>query len=144
MIRRAVNVSASRVGPTSVRIVLSPGEVGHAFPTGDLFRRLTVSAEIVGDDFARIAYAEQHLSRHFIEVHNSFTALRQETRDDRLDPTGNRSVVHLELGTKSESGADDLPIRWRVRYERVEHPLSTDGEDALIEGFITIAEGRLP
>lgn len=142
MLRRAVNVSASRLGPTSIRIVLSPGEVGHAFPTGDLFRRLTVSAEVVGHDFALIGYAERHLARHFLEVRSSLMALRVQKSDDRVGPASNDRVVDLELGAKDASV--NLPIRWRVRYERVDHPLSIDGEEALVEGFVTIAEGRLP
>jgi hypothetical protein len=31
-----------------------------------------------------------------------------------------------------------------VAYERVEHPLSRDGEQALVEGSIVVAEGSAP
>lgn len=139
-IRSAAKVSATRSGPTSVRVILSPGDVGHAFPTGDLFRRLTVSAEAIGDDFAVVGHAERHLARHYVEVRSGSAAVRVQKSDDRVGPGGEDRVVDLELGAFSKGA----PIRWRVRYERVEHPLSIDGEEAVVEGFVTVAEGRLP
>jgi hypothetical protein len=49
-VRQAVRVQAVRDDATTILLTLSPGNVGHAFPTGDLFRRLVVVAEVPGDD----------------------------------------------------------------------------------------------
>jgi hypothetical protein len=139
-IRRAAKVSAKRTGPTSIRIVLTPGDVGHAFPTGDLFRRLTVSAEAVGDDFAVVSRAERHLARHYEAIRMGVGAVRVQKSDDRVGPEPEERIVDLDLGADGEG----MPVYWHVRYERVEHPVSRDGEQALVEGGITVAQGRLP
>lgn len=139
-IRAAASVSAERVGPGTLRVRLVAADVGHAFPTGDLFRRLTVSAEVEGDDHALIARAERHLARHFGEARLGLAGARTQVRDDRLGVGGSERAVELALGPDAEG----LPISWRVAYERVEHPLSSDGEQALIEGSIVVAEGVAP
>ncbi len=97
---------------------LVAGDVGHAFPTGDLFRRLTVSAEVEGDDHAVIARAERHLARHFGEARLGLAGARTQVRDDRLGVGGIERAVDLALGPEAEGS----PIAWRVAYERVEHP----------------------
>jgi hypothetical protein len=134
VVRAAASVHTVRSGPTSVRVTIAPREVGHAFPTGDLFRRLTVSAEALSMG----PRAERHLMRHFGEQRVGLAAARTQVSDDRIG--GDERVVDLDLGPR----AAGLPIRCRVDYERVEHPLSRDGEDALIEGSITLADTLLP
>jgi hypothetical protein len=47
MLRAAVSISATRPEPGRVVLELSPNLVGHAFPTGDLFRRLVVELHAV-------------------------------------------------------------------------------------------------
>lgn len=139
-IRAAATASAARLGPGTLRVHLVVGDVGHAFPTGDLFRRLTVSAEVEGDDHAVIAHAERHLARHFGEARLGLAGARTQVSDDRLGVGGPERDVDLALGPEAEG----LPIAWRVAYERVEHPLSRDGEQALVEGSIVVAEGSAP
>ena len=60
MLRRALVVHVTRRGD-AVAFDLAPGEVGHAVPTGDLFRRLVLVAEVVGEDFLLLAHASRPL-----------------------------------------------------------------------------------
>jgi hypothetical protein len=135
VLRAAASVRAERFGPSSVRVTIAAGEVGHAFPTGDLFRRLTVSAEVEGGP-----RAERHLMRRFGERRVGLTGTRTQIGDDRVGVGSAERVVDLDLGPR----AVGLPIRCRVEYERVEHPLSRDGEAALVDGRIPLAEALLP
>ncbi|HVH97880.1 MAG TPA: multiheme c-type cytochrome, partial [Enhygromyxa sp.] len=52
--RRAVSITARRDGDALV-LTLTPIGVGHAFPTGDLFRRLELHAELVSRDGETLA-----------------------------------------------------------------------------------------
>jgi len=51
-----------RTRSTRVEISLVPTGVGHAFPTGDLFRRLEVAVEAVGPDNMVFGKAERFLT----------------------------------------------------------------------------------
>ena len=137
LVRNAVTVSAER-SPQGARITLTPRDVGHAFPTGDLFRRVEVSAEAVGPEWQVVASASRYLARHWQRQPSPFgVVLRSATRDDR--PRGAPLVIELELGR----AALDLPIDWRVVYQRVEHPRSEREQDASVEGEIEIMSGTL-
>lgn len=134
VIRRAASVRATRLSPTMIRVALTAADVGHAFPTGDLFRRLTVVAE--ADGAPRV---ERRLMRRFGVIRHGFAGSRTQIGDDRVGVGGAERAVDLDLGP----AAAGLPVRYRVDYERVEHPISKDGEEALVEGAITVAEGIL-
>jgi Cytochrome c554 and c-prime len=138
MVKSAVKVSAERLDARRVRIVLQPLAVGHAFPTGDLFRRLQVLAEAVGPDLGRVAMSERFLTRHFVVERRRSVALRRLEHDDRVGLHGSEpSVVELDLGDEARGHA----IAWRVAYQRVDHPLAIDSEDALVDAEIEIASG---
>ena len=108
MLKRAVVARASRDGDHVV-VDLRPGEVGHAFPTGDLFRRLLVVAEVTGDDYELIAHAERPLTRHFRRE----ARVQREIGDDRVQQP---QRVDLVLGPE----AREHPIAWRVEWQRVQ------------------------
>jgi hypothetical protein len=135
-VRSAAEVHAERTGPGTLRVLLRPADVGHAFPTGDLFRRLTVSAMASASVTGTPLKAERHLARHFGEKQVGVVVLRTVASDDRVGVDGPERAVYLDLG------APAAPIRFQVRYERVEHPLA-DGELALVEGVIIVAEGEV-
>lgn len=133
MLRQAIRATATRTG-TAIFLDLAPGTVGHAFPTGDLFRRLAVVAEVIGDDGRPLAGASRFLTRHF-------TLSRHELADDRVGAVslaGHDLVVPFELGPS----ANARQIRWRVDYERVAFPRAAD-EHAEVEARIVVAEGVL-
>ncbi|MBL9105550.1 MAG: hypothetical protein JNL82_31730 [Myxococcales bacterium] len=133
VLRRAVRVQAAR-GPTAIALALTPGAVGHAFPTGDLFRRLVVVAEVVGDDGRPVAAATRFLARHF-------TLSRRETADDRVGApalAGAALPVAFDFGSPAVGRA----IRWRVVYERVAFPRASDAH-AEVEASVVVADGTL-
>jgi hypothetical protein len=137
LVRSAVSVTAER-SREGARITLTPRQVGHAFPTGDLFRRVEVSAEAVGSEWQVVASKSRYLARHWQRLPSPFgVVLRGVVRDDR--PLDAAVVVELELGPS----AAQLPINWRVAYQRVEHPRSEREQDSRVEGEIEIASGAL-
>ncbi len=136
-VRRAVAVSVTRPAPRRLRIELRPAWLGHAFPTGDLFRRLEVSAEAVGPDAMVLDGQTRYLTRHF-DVTGHTPGRRRLLADDWVGVAGaEASVVELTLG----EAAEGRPIAWRVAYQRVAHPRSVDERDAEIDGEIEIARG---
>jgi hypothetical protein len=138
LVKGAVAVSARRTPNGSVHIALRPLETGHAFPTGDLFRRLELSAEAVGGEWQVVATQRRYLTRHWQRQPSPFgVLLRTATSDDR--PLASEVEIELPLG----SAARGLPAHWRVAYQRVEHPRSDREEDSSVEGEIEIGSGTL-
>jgi len=138
LLRSAVQVTTERIDATTVRVTLRPGEVGHAFPTGDLLRRLEIGAAAVladGEGPSR----RRFLARHFgSRMQRSGVRLRDELHDDRVPPVGERVV---ELPVPASQGR---PIRWWVEYQRVAHQRSFDEADAALDGVVTLAGGTIP
>ena len=136
MLRRAIVARAAR-HEERVEIELAAGEVGHAFPTGDLFRRLVVVVEVVGEDYQLVAHAERTLARHFrFETSAQGAKVQREISDDRVQSQGPQRV-ELELGALGRG----REIAWRVEWQRVQ---SMHGDDAVIAATVVVAEGRLP
>jgi hypothetical protein len=137
LVQSALAVTAER-SPKGVRLSLTPRQVGHAFPTGDLFRRLEVSAEVVGPEWQVLASAHRYLSRHWARQPSPFgVVLRKAVSDDR--PLAATIEVELELGVAAAS----KEIGWRVAYQRVAHPRSDLEQDSVVEGEIEIASGTV-
>jgi hypothetical protein len=137
LVKGALQVSAERRSDTEVTLLLRPDRVGHAFPTGDLFRRLEVSAEVTGTEYQVLSSSQRYLTRHFKEVRKMSTLLRSVSHDDR--PRGEPLEVTLQLG----QAAVGAPISWRVAYQRVEHPRSESEHDVVLDGEIELAAGTV-
>jgi len=120
---------------TAACFTLSTQSVGHAFPTGDLFRRLEISVEAVGSDDQVVSSARRFLSRHWSNEQEPTGTVRRVTRDDR--PTETPLEVELEL----DGPLAAFPIAWRVSYQRVDHPLSESEAGDVVGGEIEIASG---
>ena len=142
-VKGALRVRAARTAANRVTLVLQTERVGHAFPTGDLFRRLEVSAEAIGQDYQSVSLARRYLSRHWSEKQQLTRVVRQVKRDDRVTQTAADVELELPLGGDGSALAS-LPIAWRVAYQRVEHPRSEADEDSVLDGEIEIASGTLP
>jgi hypothetical protein len=139
MLRSAVRVDARRDG-TRVEVRLASLVEGHAFPTGDLFRRVEILAEAVAPREVLAASATRYLARHFpfAPVAPGGPRARSFGPDDRLrqEPV----AVVLDLGEP----ARDLPVRYRVAYQRVAHPRSADEQASEIDGEVVLSQGELP
>ena len=140
VLRSAVEVKARRIAHEWVEVELSPALVGHAFPTGDLFRRLAVEAEVLDDDGDVAGMDVKFLGRRFADERESGAhPTRRMIADDRVGARGEQPVlVHLDLGPR----ATGRRVTWRVMYERVELP-DPEGEDMIAER-IEISAGVLP
>jgi hypothetical protein len=136
----AVTVGARRTSALGITLTLAPGQVGHAFPTGDLFRRLVVTAEAVGDDWIVLGEASRALHRRFElrEIAPGQTG-RHVVGDDRVG-VGRPQPLTFDLGEVARGRA----IAWRVEYQRVEHPVGTDDSRAVVAASIVVAEGLVP
>lgn len=134
-VRSAARISAERLDARRVAITLVPEAPGHAFPTGDLFRRIEISAEAAGPDDMVLGSATKILARHWDLRPGQ--ASRTLSHDDRLgrEPV----VVTLDVGEAGE-GRD---LVWRVAYQRVAHLTGADATSAEIDGEIVLDEGRL-
>lgn len=124
LLRRALVANASRTARGLV-LELSPGDVGHAMPTGDLFRRLVVVADAEGEDNRLLGHAERALARHF---EYDEAKVQQELSDDRV-----QGPMRLELPLPSA-----LEIHWRVEWQRVS---AMHGDEAVVAERIVVAEG---
>ncbi len=139
--RRAIAARVERTGATSVRVHLETVGVGHAYPTGDLFRRVAVEAEVVGSDYQQIASARKYLGRHFAAgTDRRGASIRVEARDDRIgaDP-GEETFVDLNLGDRAQG----LPIAWRVSLDRVLHVSDHREPAAILSDHVVLASGEV-
>ena len=136
-LRRALTVRATREGNALI-VVIETREVGHAFPTGDLFRRLALHAELHAGG-ARVATATRHLARHFAprrrEDGTLDPAFKWPVRDDR--PREARTI-RLEL---DPAAAGEL--RWWLDLERVDARDDMHPERSTIASQVRLAEGTL-
>lgn len=138
-LEKAIVGVARRTSPTRVSISLVSDGVGHAFPTGDLFRRLAVRAEVTGPDNRVLTGATRYLARHFATGRDRFDApIREELYDNRLKP-GETSIIELDLGPAAEG----MPVRWFVSLERVLHVADHQEASAILSDSVRLAEGEL-
>lgn len=138
-VRGSVGVEAERISATGIRVRLSTVGVGHALPTGDLFRRIEVLAEVAGAEQQVLASRAAYLMRHFHHVRQPDGRLvRVQRLDDRVRPGAPR-VVELDLGAPARCAV----VSYRVAYQRVAHPTSERADDAVVGGEIVLAEGSL-
>ncbi|MEZ4448994.1 MAG: multiheme c-type cytochrome [Nannocystaceae bacterium] len=137
--RRALEVEARREAGALV-LDLRPRGVGHAFPTGDLFRRLAVHATLVGPDGRAGAHEVRYLERRFVPRHHPDGRLSHEGAEPLVDA---RLVgpTTLQIELPLEPAVD---LVWWVDLERVDHRDAEAPERSTIAGTIRLAEGRIP
>ncbi len=136
-VKGAAKIVAVRNGE-DVTLTLTLGSVGHAFPTGDLLRRLALVV-VAGDPAMPHVKRVKYLGRHFADVQQvPGIIVRVVKTDDRLGVEGEESrAVTLRL-----PGSSGQPMHWRVLYQRVQH-LGGGENDAKISGEIVVDEGDL-
>lgn len=122
-LRQQLRVRAELVaaaGKRSARLTLEQAAPGHAFPTGDLFRRLAV----------RVGAETRYLARHF-------ERRRELTGDDRV--LDEPRVVEVPLLADQR-----LPVAWSVTLERVATiGTGADPAHAMIESEVLLHAGVL-
>lgn len=120
LVRAAARITARRE-PGAVVVRFERRAVGHAFPTGDLFRRLSVTVSTdAGDVRARLARS----TKREVETDTRPFADGSDVHEVRVPITG-------------------VARAFRVDYERVLHPLDEEGDRAVVDGAIVVAAGVL-
>jgi hypothetical protein len=149
MLRRAVTTRAERLdgpaGPT-VRVTLRAAAVGHAFPTGDMFRRVEVRAIAIDEHGATIATATPvALQRRFEDRPrdpggSDLTFERVEAEDSRVPAPGRgERVVSLPLSRK----ASRARLVYSVVYQRMSTPMAAAFGVEQVLDEIVVARGEL-
>ena len=133
-VRAALQVEAARSGDAVV-LRLTPQRVGHALPTGDLFRRIVLTLTTEGEPHRRL---EQRDLMRQLGNEQPFPGhpVRVVQGDDRL--TG-QTEHRFALPPR----AAQLPVRWRVTYQRVVVPGSLHGGGGILDGEVLLASGVL-
>ncbi len=137
--RRALEVETRAEGD-GVAFTLRPIGVGHALPTGDLFRRLALHVEWWVDE-QHVTSVTRYLARHFEPWRHDNGQLNPAyawpVRDDRVFA---ETEVFVEI--EPETSADG-EWRWWVDIQRVDAREDDRPEDATIASAVRIAEGRI-
>jgi hypothetical protein len=139
-LREAIEVAAERIAPdrVEVRVAARADFVGHAVPTGDLFRRLTIAVRPIGPGPDR-PWSRGHLARHYALQAEGGAPVRAERHDDRPHPGGPAQALRFRLDPEDAG----RPVAWSLRYERVESMVEDREERALVVGSVELASGRL-
>ena len=139
-LQSALHVTAVRKDAHHVEIRLTSRHVGHAFPTGDLFRRLTVEVQALGPEYSQVEAHTQCLTREFeTMVTTGGVKHRRPVSDTRIPASG----VLPPLVFEWENNINEYPVHYRVLYQRVQHPAMVGQPDAELAGEIELASGEL-
>jgi hypothetical protein len=136
-LRKSLEVNAKRGDFQELVVTLRQTNSGHAFPTGDLFRRLEVGAVLRDVRGRKVRRDERYLARHFIERRGA--SGRYLESDDRIFD----SVVLLDLDVAPpQSAQGPFHGSYWVKLQRV----ATVGEgsranEAVVESEVVLAEG---
>ncbi len=126
-LQRAVRVGGVVQGDI-VNLTVEPGQTGHAFPTGDLFRRARVGVELIDENGERVDFAIRDLSRTF-EVRERHTFQLADTRPG----APGQGVVRLSI---KMPGASRGRVRYWLDYERMETVTDVEQSTRVLEGWI--------
>jgi hypothetical protein len=133
LLAAAATIAAVREAD-EVIVTLDPQALGHAFPTGDLFRRLLVTV-------ASGSWTEQRfLARRFDLVHAgpNGAPLKIEVADERVGVRPGPTEVRFTIPASEERS-----LQWSVVYQRVlETPIGA-AADAEVWDQRTLASGTL-
>lgn len=137
MLAQAVEVASASLVQGEVRISLSPGRIGHAFPTGDLFRQAELRAVPVdasGRDLP--GGSTEILGRTFTAAPVGGGALVGAERSD------SRLGVPRSFALKVPAAA--RRVKWQIVWQRLPpwlaksfHMEMTEHEMVVLEGTVT-------
>ncbi len=140
MLQSALSVRASRGTNERIHVVLSAAHVGHAVPTGDMFRRLEVRARVLKEELAARPVV---LARRFAMVprgNGHPGSQRLQVGDNRVPSTGETREVDLVF----PESIREKDIAWEIAYQRMPAGMAAVwGVDAKADEII-VAQGILP
>ena len=139
-LRANLSATAERTPDDTLRVTLVQPAPGHDFPTGDLFRRLSVGYEIADDSGTIVRHEVRALARHFEFVPGELG--RHLARDDRVE--SEPRIVEMDLPPPAEAPTA-ARLSWWVTYQRVATVgPGTNPADALVESEVPLHSGSLP
>ena len=140
LLARALNADVARASATRVAFRLRPGDVGHALPTGDLFRRLAIRVDAIGTGASSKATATRFLSRRFSSttLPNGESAM-VEVRDDRVGGANLPPCFELDVGVLGEG----VPLHVEIAIEHVDHPSAGRDADAAVSAHLPVFRSAL-
>lgn len=147
ILQKAITARAERLDAQRLQVTLEAAEIGHSFPTGDMFRRVEVRAEALdarGVVVARTAPAI--LERTFGDRPRrpnspaDVGSERVEISDTRVPPPG-RGVRTIEL--RFATPPPTARIRWSVIYQRMPSPMATAFRVDQAIDEVVVAQGEL-
>jgi len=145
MIRSAAKVRASLTGANQVEVVVVADGVGHAFPTGDMFRRLEVRAE-VRDSGGRTTNTLRPviLARRFADKPRQAAGAgggfqRVQVGDDRVAPPGFGEPRRVTFAIPGSPSAER--VHYQVVYQRMSAPMASAFRVDRALDEIVLAEG---
>ncbi|MFO0660799.1 MAG: multiheme c-type cytochrome [Polyangiaceae bacterium] len=150
LIRRAVRVSATRPTNSTLEARLESAWVGHAFPTGDMFRRLQFRVYAVDATGGKTKLLARpiDLARTFRDVplhpdsNVDFSTQRVEGHDHRLGPPGT-SHDHRDLHVDLREAEALARVQWELVYQRMMTPLAESFGINQVEDELVLASGTL-
>lgn len=138
-LRSAVKIEETSFDERGLVLTLRRGAVGHAFPTGDMLRRLAIEVDAFDATDKRVGHEERFLARHFGFVRAPFVAPRKVVvRDDRVGVGDEPTVFRYVPPDLLEGGR----IHYTVRYERVSAPTGGKDGGAVVDDAAVLAEGE--
>lgn len=111
-----VRVSATRArGVWSVVAEVRPASVGHAFPTGDLYRRGRFVAWVDSGEARERIFARRFEEVALLDERGATVFARRERYDGRVSPPGEDDADTVTLTVPARG---DAPLRWRFEHWR--------------------------
>ncbi len=126
-----------------VRARVFAADVGHAFPTGDLFRRLELSVWIDG---AQQRPQIVSFARSFTDVYErtpsgTMAFVRRQSGDSRVQPPGTGTPRESELRFTDRSFANARVVRWKLEHLLMPSPQAAAQGFGVALNRATVVEG---
>jgi len=143
VLARALRVEASRNAEGALILSLRAGAVGHAVPTGDVFRRIELTAVALDANDRVVAEAEPVvLQREFANHLGDQGADRRPIADRRVPAPGGDPAREVALRFPIDTSG--YRARWRIHYKRMEPAMyEVFGMDEHADAVL-MAEGTMP
>lgn len=144
LLRRGVRVELSaRVegDETVVQARLLPGEIGHAYPTGDLFRRAEL--RVWTDDPARaqtLAFAREFAPVLERSPRGQMVFVRRQSFDGRVPPPGTGSIPRRTLRLPGRA----TRVHWRLDHLLMPTPMAASHGIGAAHNRLLVHEGETP
>jgi hypothetical protein len=138
MLARAVNLELVSRTDKQVTLALSAGAIGHAFPTGDLFRSAELELWEASGNAQRRKPVVVRLARDYTQ--DTPNQSRRVVSDTRLKPTANgrdTRLVTIDLVTKG------TPIAYRLTWIRMPPRLAKLFQLEPSKNVRVVLEGKL-